>query len=212
MAVGVDAFYGGAEAGAVGGLPEVFAAASPEVVEVVGVVVAAVKTRKDSGDHRFGECADGVFAAGKLTDADGVGGVGEELGLIDVETYAGDGARYLSAAECVFNEYAADFAVVDIDVVGPFDADSVDAKLAQEVKDAESHRLADLELARSVEVLRTQHEAEGDVLARFRLPCVAALTAPCRLPQGHQRISVGGVASDGGVGRRAFVNYFHFHR
>ena len=45
--------------------------------------------------------------------------------LIDVQSYTDDAFFHCVSAELVFNEYATQFAVLPIDVVGPFNGEQI---------------------------------------------------------------------------------------
>lgn len=125
---------------------------------------------------------EGGLAGGELDDGDGVGGVGEEFALIDVEADADDGFVDVCAGDCVLDKDAADLAVADVDVVGPLDVDGiVDTVTAQffldGLGDGEGDGLGDAELSRGVDACGAQDDAEGQVESGPGLPGVAALSA-----------------------------------
>ena len=79
--------------------------------------------------------------------------VADEEGLIDVEPYADDGAREMGAFDVVFDEYAAEFVVAVVDVVGPFDADAIGIAI-QDLTDSNGDEFAEGELLRCRYALR----------------------------------------------------------
>ena len=108
------------------------------------------------------------------------------LRLVDVEADAEDGAGDPSACEAVFDEHAADLAVVDVDVVGPFD-DGGDAVIVAEAvaegdgrEGGQPHLLAGLQPS----FRELQQDGEGEVLAGLGEPVIAPLAAAVGLTAG----------------------------
>ncbi len=151
----------------------------------------------------------------ELPDRNGVGRIGTELPLVDVDTYAGNRARYVAPRQRVLDEYARYLAVSHIDVVGPLD-EHLHAREqgGEHLHHPKSHSARYVELTCGLGGLRTEHDGEGEVESRLRLPAVATLSAPGCLPAGHDYVAVGqraGMGGGVGVGGVYGVKRYHLH-
>lgn len=104
----------------------------------------------------FGE---GERGAGNHEHRYGVGGVGEKVGLIDVEPDACDGAQNASAGEGMLDENATNFAIASgVDVVWPFygDGGGGGEEFFESAYDGDGNYLRDSELCGRIDVGRLE--------------------------------------------------------
>ena len=130
-----------------------------------------------------------VPPAGEQGEGSGIGDVLGKNRLVEIEADAYDAGPDFLAAEYVLDEDAADLAVSDIDVVGPFDTGF--HPFVREIEaEGEGHRLGDEQgVAGSQRGQRPfaaelEDHAEGKVLTGPAMPLVVPLSAARRLTSG----------------------------
>ena len=117
------------------------------------------------------------FVAKDLEKRHRVGSIAEKSALVDIEAYADDGVHDVAAHDGVFDENAGEFAIVVVDVVGPFDFGLYSEFFVDDIDDGHSCRFAERKLANGSEIGGTHKDSEGEILARLSFPRVAALSA-----------------------------------
>ena len=164
--------------------------AAPQRVEEGGVKCLAPlslggkrQQRLEVGEQSPGHGLRCRGASCELRHGAGIGQNGREGGLIHVETYADD-AVFHHLRHTVLNEYAANLAVADVNVVGPFYL-CPNLIVVKETHHGERHVLAERELERRGESLGQIIEAEEQVLVRLGQPYISPLSTACRLLGGH---------------------------
>ena len=125
----------------------------------------------------------GVFQPGQFLEAHGVGEVCRPAGFVQVESYADDAVAHAVSVQGVLYEDAADLALADPDVVGPFDA-GLDAVAKQVIPYAQGSGAGDADNVFYREVSRLEEQAESEVFPGGGMPGVGALSAACGLFHG----------------------------
>ena len=127
--------------------------------------------------------ADVVALPGQFGQRHGIGQLRGPAAFIEIETDPDDAFAQGPLLEDVLDQDAADLAVADPDVVGPLDA-RLDAMAKQVIPEGEGGQLRDEQDFRRGDAagpLIAVEDAEGEVLARGRIPGMDALSAPRRL-------------------------------
>ena len=183
-----------------------------------GLLVAGAESIDKLVENRL----DVVGMTRNLEQRNGVGSIAHESCLVDVESYAHDGAGKSGAAQYIFDEDAGYLLVLPVDVVGPFDGEACGIA-AEQVGHGQRNGLREQKLLVGRDVFGAQQQAEGKVLARFRFPRVTPLSTSGPLGIGVDDIALGQVPVgiellQIGVGRSGFdqvvfsENYlFGFH-
>ena len=103
--------------------------------------------------------------------------------MVEVEADADEGGGDLCAAEGVAQEHAGDFAVVMINIVGPFHADAFGVGV-EGVRDGEAGDFGEKKLLAGGDVLRPKEETEEEVFAACTFPHGVHLSVPVGLVVG----------------------------
>lgn len=85
-----------------------------------GLEVASAESVDKLVEHLF----EGVGVACDLEQGDRIGSVAEKYRLVHIQSDADDSSGKCAAAQDILDEYAGDFPVFPIDVVGPFDREA----------------------------------------------------------------------------------------
>ena len=127
-----------------------------------------------------------IIASRQFAKGHRIGQVRGPVGLIEIEPDAHDAFPDAGAFQRVFDEDAADFPLVDPDVVGPLDA-GLDSALQQVTAQGERGYLRDQDGITCIQdagaVVAVQN-AERQILPGGAVPGVGALSAPRRLAPG----------------------------
>ena len=129
---------------------------------------------------------DVVALAGQLVQGYGIGQFRGPSAFIEVESDPDDALAQKTFLEDVLDQDAADLAVGNPDVVGPFDA-GFDPVAEQVVAEGEGGQLRDVNNVRSghpTVSFKAVEDAESEVLARTGKPGMGPLTASRRLRDG----------------------------
>ena len=148
----------------------------------------SVEMMREAAEHFF--AIDG--ATDDLPERNGIRRVADKLLLVEVEPDADEGGGDLRAAEGVAQEHAADFAVVMINVVGPFHADAFGVGV-EGVRDGEAGDFGEKKLLAGGDVLRPKEEAEEEVFAARTFPHGVHLSVPVGLVVGCDELHFTGV-------------------
>ena len=126
-----------------------------------------------------------VFRAGYLAERNGVGCRRAENSLVDIESDASNGAVYFATLPDILDEYAREFTVSKIEVIGPLDGKLPLKIPGQEhpygMKQRETDYLVEYELPTDGYVPVAEKCRKKEVLIPFAFPSVALLPPAGRL-------------------------------
>ncbi len=128
---------------------------------------------------------DVVALSGQFGQGDGIGEIRRPVPLVEIESDADDAFTQETFFQDVLDQDAADLAVRDPDVIGPFDA-PFDPVSEQIIPDREGGQLRDEQHVRHghPDIPVAIQDAESEIRARARIPGVGPLSAPRRLGDG----------------------------
>lgn len=111
-----------------------------------------------------------------MSERDRIGGIAAERLLVYIDAGSYDAILDASSYQGVLDEHAADFPVLPVDVVRPFDAD-VFGIAGQCFADRQCHGLGQDELPVGFHFAGMEEQAEQKVLTGFRFPRITGLSS-----------------------------------